>query len=233
MKQRRSSGISPRKQPRQARSTRLVADTLEAAIRVLTRDGAQRFTAARVAAEAGVSVGSLYQYFPNKEAILFRLQTDEWRRTGELLDRIMDDATHEPEQRLREMVVAFFRSEWEEAELRTALGDAAPAYRDAPEVAEHRRAGRRRSRRFMAQLLPQATPQVRRFAGELVMGVTSSMGKNISERARSAPEVEAWAVAIGDMLCAYLRDQGHGRAGTVPERTATTAPASLRRPSGR
>jgi AcrR family transcriptional regulator len=215
MKQRKSTEIAARKQPRQARSARLVADILEAAIRVLTRDGAQRFTAARVAAEAGVSVGSLYQYFPNKEAILFRLQTDEWRRTGDLLDGIMGNATRAPEQRLRDMVVAFFRSEWEEAALRMALGDAAPAYRDAPEVAAHRRTGRRRSLRFMAQLLPDATPQVRRFTGELVMGVTSAMGKNISERARSAAEVEAWGVAIADMLCAYLRDQGHGPSNRV------------------
>jgi len=210
MKKRKSSEISPRKQPRQARSARLVEDTLEAAIRVLTRDGAQRFTAARVAEEAGVSVGSLYQYFPNKEAILFRLQTDEWRRTGELLDGIMGDASREPIQRLRDMVVAFFRSEWEEAALRTALGDAAPAYRDAPEVAEHRRSGWRRTLKFMAELLPDATPAVRRFSGELLMGVIAAMGKNTSERARSAAEIETWGVAIGDMLCAYLRDHGHG-----------------------
>ena len=70
--------ISTRKQPKQARSKQLVGEILSAAGRVLARDGARRFTAARVAEEAGVSVGSLYQYFPNKEAILFRLQTDEW-----------------------------------------------------------------------------------------------------------------------------------------------------------
>ena len=85
--------ISLRKSPRQARSTQLVSDILEAAVRVLAREGARRFTTARVADEAGVSVGSLYQYFPNKEAILFRLQTDEWMQTGELLVRILDDST--------------------------------------------------------------------------------------------------------------------------------------------
>src|SRR5580692_10776868 len=78
MKTRQSPVVSARKRPQQERSTRLVADILEAAVRVLVREGAPRFTAARVAEAAGVSVGSLYQYFPNKEAILFRLQTEEW-----------------------------------------------------------------------------------------------------------------------------------------------------------
>ena len=81
----RKPAISPRKAPQQARSSQMVADILEAALRVLAREGAARFTTVRVAEEAGVSVGSLYQYFPNKEALLYRLQTDEWQSTGSLL----------------------------------------------------------------------------------------------------------------------------------------------------
>jgi AcrR family transcriptional regulator len=207
VRKRKSSEISARKVPRQARSARLVADTLEAAVRILRRDGAQRFTAARVAEAAGISVGSLYQYFPNKEAILFRLQTDEWQRTGQMLDGIMGDLSRDPAARLRDLVVTFFRSEWDEAALRRALGDAAPAYRDAPEVAAHRRSGRRRTARFMSELLPDAQPEQRRFTGDLIMGVMSAMGKQVSESAGSAADVDSWGVAIGDMLCAYLRDQ--------------------------
>ncbi len=74
-----SARISSRKQSKQARSTELVATILEAAAQVLAGEGAQRFTTARVAEKAGVSIGSLYQYFPNKASILFRLQSDEWR----------------------------------------------------------------------------------------------------------------------------------------------------------
>ncbi len=69
----RSPRISSRKQPKQARANDLVAAVLDAAVQVLSTDGATRFTTARVAERAGVSVGSLYQYFPNKAAILFRL----------------------------------------------------------------------------------------------------------------------------------------------------------------
>ena len=73
MKSRKTPTISERKRPGQARSKQLVADILEAATRVLGRDGARRFTTARVAEAAGVSVGSLYQYFPSKEALVAAL----------------------------------------------------------------------------------------------------------------------------------------------------------------
>jgi AcrR family transcriptional regulator len=109
-----SSSLTSRKQPKQARSTDLVAAILEAAVQVLAKEGAQRFTAARVAEKAGVSVGSLYQYFPNKAAILFRLQSDEWRQTSELLRGILEDGTRPPLERLRKLVHAFIRSECEE-----------------------------------------------------------------------------------------------------------------------
>lgn len=81
MTDRQTARISSRKQPQQARSAELVAAILQAAIQVLAKEGAARFTTARVAEKAGVSVGSLYQYFPNKAAILFRLQSDEWLQT--------------------------------------------------------------------------------------------------------------------------------------------------------
>ena len=91
MADRRTPQISSRKRPKQARSTELVAAILEAAVQVLAKEGAPRFTTARVAERAGVSVGSLYQYFPNKAAILFRLQSDEWRQTTDLLRGILED----------------------------------------------------------------------------------------------------------------------------------------------
>src|SRR3954454_10267016 len=130
----RTIGISSRKRPKQARSNQLVEAVLDAAIQVLTREGAQRFTTARVAERAGVSVGSLYQYFPNKASILFRLQSDEWQRTSALLRGILEDRTTLPHARVRRLVHAFIQSECEEAAIRTALSDAAPLYRDAPEA---------------------------------------------------------------------------------------------------
>ncbi len=126
MIQRPSPSISTRKQPKQARATELVAAILQAAAQVLASEGAQRFTTTRVAEKAGVSVGSLYQYFPNKAALLFRLQSDEWRQTTELLCGILEDVGKPPLERIRTLVHAFIRSECEEAAVRGALNDAAP-----------------------------------------------------------------------------------------------------------
>jgi len=205
MKPRKTPSIAARKRPRQARSELLVGTILEAATRVLARDGAQRFTTARVAETAGVSVGSLYQYFPNKESILFRLQTDEWRQTAALMDGILDDTKLPPLERLRAVVVAFFRSECEEAEMRVALSDAAPLYRDAPETLAQRQASRRRSLTFMREALPGVPARELTFATDLVMTSMSVIGKKVSEQGYSRPEVERWATATGDMFCAYLR----------------------------
>jgi AcrR family transcriptional regulator len=142
MTSRSTPRISSRKQPRQARSTALVTAILEAAIQVLAEEGAPRFTTARVAERAGVSVGSVYQYFPNKASILFQLQLEEWQRTSALMREILQDARYPPLQRMRTLVLAFVRSECEEAAMRTALDDAAPLYRDAPEVMAAKAAGR-------------------------------------------------------------------------------------------
>jgi AcrR family transcriptional regulator len=205
MKSGKTPLISERKRPRQARSERLVADILEAASRVLARDGARRFTTARVAEAAGVSVGSLYQYFPNKESILFRLQTDEWRQTGTLIDTNLTDSTRPPLERLRSVVLTFFRSECDEAELRVALKDAAPLYRDAPETHEHRKEGRRRSLAFMREILPDLPARERAFVTHLVMTAMSAIGKTVSEEGYSRAEVDRLATATGDMFCAYLQ----------------------------
>jgi AcrR family transcriptional regulator len=205
MKVRQTPVISVRKRPQQVRSVRLVGDILEAAGRVLARDGARKFTTARVAEQAGVSIGSLYQYFPNKEAILFRLQTDEWDRTGALLERILANSGEPAPDRLRTMAKVFFRSEWEEASLRTALGDAAPLYRNAPEVRNHVKAVRRRALTFIHEALPGVPASECAFATAVVMTTMSVVGKRVSEEARSKSEVDAWALAIGEMVCGYLQ----------------------------
>jgi AcrR family transcriptional regulator len=200
--------LSSRKQPRQERSTDLVAAILEAAAQVLASEGAARFTTARVAEKAGVSIGSLYQYFPNKAAILFRLQSDEWRRTSEMLRVILEDARRPPPRRLRALVHAFVRSECDEAAMRVALNDAAPLYRDAPEAREARASGDHAVEAFMREALPGASDATRALAGDLIMTTLGEVGKRFSESPRTGPDIEVYAEAIADMFCAYLEKLG-------------------------
>jgi AcrR family transcriptional regulator len=204
MTDRRQAQISSRKRPKQARSTDLVAAILEAAAQVLAKEGAPRFTTARVAERAGVSVGSIYQYFPNKAAILFRLQSDEWRSTSELLRAILEKKSRPPSERLRDLVHAFIRSECEEAAMRVALNDAAPFYRDAPEAREARASGDRTMQVFMQEALPQASESRRGLAADLITTTLSKVGKHFSESPRSPAEIETYAGAMADMFCAYL-----------------------------
>lgn len=64
---------TPRKQPRQQRSRDTVAVILEAAARVLEARGLEGYNTNAVAERGGISVGSVYQYFPNKDALTLAL----------------------------------------------------------------------------------------------------------------------------------------------------------------
>jgi AcrR family transcriptional regulator len=68
-----------RKSPRQKRAAATFEAIVEAAAHILREDGAEALTTNAVAARAGVSIGSLYQYFPNKQAIVRALIAREFR----------------------------------------------------------------------------------------------------------------------------------------------------------
>ena len=77
---------TPRRQPKQQRARLTVDSVLEAAVRVLKREGFNALTTNRIAEVAGVSIGSVYQYFPDKGAIFSALH----RRHIEEIDRMIE-----------------------------------------------------------------------------------------------------------------------------------------------
>jgi AcrR family transcriptional regulator len=68
-----STHLNARKTPRQARATATLDAIFQATIQVLVTDGPHRLTTTRVAERAGVSVGTMYQYFPHKHALFYAL----------------------------------------------------------------------------------------------------------------------------------------------------------------
>ena len=103
----RAIPTTPRKSASQKRSRATVEILLDATARVLTKEGYDRASTNRIAAAAGVSVGSLYQYFPNKEALVATLVARHNREMLQLLrDAIEKVASRDLATAMRELVRA-------------------------------------------------------------------------------------------------------------------------------
>ncbi len=90
-----------RRQPKQRRAQETVDVVLQGAVRVLGREGIDSVTTNRIAEAAGVSIGSLYQYFPDKHAIFDALHEQHAQRVQQVIARTLDaHATSPLETRL-------------------------------------------------------------------------------------------------------------------------------------
>jgi AcrR family transcriptional regulator len=94
--------VSPirRRRPTQERARETVNAILDAVIRLLKRDGASAITTNSVAEAAGVSIGSVYQYFPNKRAIFVALHERHIEQVDRVLQRKIGESAGEPLDRL-------------------------------------------------------------------------------------------------------------------------------------
>ena len=100
-----------RKKPKQTRSKLMVNNILEASIRVLKQHPYHQFTTNRVAEAAGISIGSLYQYFPNKQSILLELEIKAVDAMIENVEKFLFEDKFKPEQRLYHAIEYFFVTE--------------------------------------------------------------------------------------------------------------------------
>jgi len=119
--------IRPRREPKQERSRQTVDDVLEAVRLVVKRHGTQALTTNRIAETAGVSVGSVYQYFPDKRAIFAALQDrhiDDVRRVLE--QTTTDCASATLPEFARELVHGLVDVHDDVAELHDVLSSAVP-----------------------------------------------------------------------------------------------------------
>ena len=102
--------LSPRKTPVQSRSAATLEVIFEATIQVLVAEGSRELTTTRVADRAGVSVGTLYQYFPNKQALFYAVNA---RYLGVVADRVEETCRTQHGAPLAAMVDALIRTYWQ------------------------------------------------------------------------------------------------------------------------
>jgi AcrR family transcriptional regulator len=114
--------MEPRKSPVQARSTASVDAILEATIQVLLSEGKERLTTTKVALRAGVSIGTLYQYFPNKSSLLQAALKRHMVEVAEAVDVVCKEQAGKT---LREMatalITAFLKAKMRDAKTSVAL----------------------------------------------------------------------------------------------------------------
>lgn len=116
------ASLTPRKRPRQARSAATLDAIFEATIQVLLADGMRALTTTRVAERAGVSVGTMYQYFPHKQSLIYALNE---RYLEVLADKVETTCRAQAGRPVAEMLAALIETYWraktERAEVTRAL----------------------------------------------------------------------------------------------------------------
>jgi AcrR family transcriptional regulator len=114
--------LQPRKTPQQSRSVATVEAIYDATIQVLLKDGPDRLTTVHVAGRAGVSVGTLYQYFPNKQALLFAVLERHMLRVAGAVEEACTANHFEPvEVMLSELVNGFIDAKLADKDSAVAL----------------------------------------------------------------------------------------------------------------
>jgi AcrR family transcriptional regulator len=148
--------FEPRKTPIQARSAVTVESISEATIQVLLSHGAERLTTTRVAQRAGVSVGTLYQYYPNKQSLLFAVRENHLNNVMAKVEAVCESARYKPlADMIREVVETFVDAKMERADISVAL------YRVTADV------GRSALIKQVSQRLPKAVEAVLRTAQDI------------------------------------------------------------------
>ena len=96
-----------RKKPKQMRSKLMFDNIVEASTRVLEKVSFEKFTTNRVAEAAGISIGSLYQYFPNKQSILIELERIAIDKMTENIEILLFEENHTSQDRLFKVIEYF------------------------------------------------------------------------------------------------------------------------------
>jgi len=207
--------LKPRKQPVQARSEATVLAIFEASIQVLLSAGYRKLTTTRVADRAGVSVGTLYQYFPNRQALIRAVLE---RYLGEMSASIEADCRPLVGRPLDEvaagLVDAFIAAKWRRLEVSRAMHEPLVEIGGAELV----RASAAKGAILVADLLRRCSEasgvDVEPLAVFLVMACTSMLQTAFMERVVDKEIIRAHmhAMARGYLRQMIALESGHQEA---------------------
>jgi AcrR family transcriptional regulator len=116
-----------RREPKQRRARQTVEAVLDAVVRILKRDGIDGVTTNRVAEIAGVSIGSVYQYFPDKRAIFTALHDRHVEQIARLMEStLVQHAAASLDDLVRALVEAMVEAHGSDPELHELLTTEVP-----------------------------------------------------------------------------------------------------------
>ncbi|MDI1481336.1 TetR/AcrR family transcriptional regulator [Polyangium sp. y55x31] len=217
------SAVSPRKLPQQRRSQALVSAVIEAAVRILKLGREEALTTRRVAEIAGASVGSLYQYFPNRDAIVRALIDSHVREMLARVDEKMRDAFCAtcPEEMVRRFATGLVAAHtvdldrWQVIALQVLRFGDLDANDEAWQMLDER------ARELVHRVAPELpVDEAARAAARLVFLVRALLMDALTQRPDELRDLRLTA-DITDLILGYL---GRLRARHVAEHAAPVTP---------
>jgi AcrR family transcriptional regulator len=196
--------LEPRKSPVQARSAASVKAILDATIQVLLRVGKERLTTTRVAFRAGVSVGTLYQYFPNKSALLQAALKRHLNEVAEEVELVCKKQAGEP---LREMVTAlittFLQAKMRDAKTTVALYSVSSDV-DGARIAQHM--GTRFHQAIVRMLATAREPLTTdpQLVASILQGMMVGVSRGMFESGAPVKQFDSLLRELIVVACAYL-----------------------------
>jgi AcrR family transcriptional regulator len=196
--------LEPRETPVQARSAASVAAILESAIQVLLDVGKEALTTTRVAARAGVSVGTLYQYFPNKSALLQAVLKSHFDEITDAMEAVCQEQKGRSlSQMATALVTAFLEAKMRDVNTSVALYSVSGDVDGATIV---RQVGYRTSK-AVAEMLETAPEQLRadpRLVASILQGTMAGVSRRLLESRSPEKEVETFRRELIVLVSAYL-----------------------------